>query len=127
MAIILLSLGLGACAHSGETFAERGEARLASLIEGRVAGMPQSCITVFSDERLTVIDETAVVYDQGKVIWVARPGDERSLRSDDILVVERTGSQLCKQDVVRTVDRTGGFLTGLVFLGDFVPYRRADD
>lgn len=103
--------------------AERGEARLAEMLAGRTAGEAQSCISAFADNRLTVIDETAVVYDAGDTIYVARPDNPRSLDTQDVLVIERTGGQLCKQDFVRTVDRTLGFTTGVVFLGDFVPYR----
>ena len=102
---------------------ERGEARLAEMLAGRTAGEPQSCISAFAANRLTVIDETAVVYDAGDTIYVARPDNPRSLDSQDVLVIERTGGQLCKQDFVRTVDRTLGFTTGVVFLDDFVPYR----
>jgi hypothetical protein len=39
--------------------------------------------------------------------------------------MKRTSSQLCKQDIVNTADQTTGMYTGSVFLGDFVPYRKA--
>jgi hypothetical protein len=117
----------GATAASAETTAEKGEARLARMLEGRVAGDPVSCITPFRSDSLRIIDHVGVVYDAGKTIWVARPvNDPKALDSDDILVVERFGSQICRQDVMKTVDRYVGNLTGLVFLGDFVPYTRAD-
>ncbi len=73
---------------------------------------------------LQLIDATAIVYDAGRTIYVARPKNPRSLDADDILVIKRTGSQLCKQDIIRTVDRSFGFTTGVVFLGDFVPYTK---
>lgn len=120
------SAGLGGCVHPAGTVEERGEIELGRMIEGRVPGKPQGCISVHSNSRVRVIDRTAVVYDAGDTVWVARPRDPRSLDRSDILVVERIGSQLCKQDVVRTVDRQGGFPTGLVFLDNFVPYRRPD-
>jgi hypothetical protein len=101
-----------------------GEARLAAMLEGRTAGEPRSCISASVDSRLTIIDRTAVVYDAGRTIYVARPENPRSLDRHDVLVINRFGSQLCKQDVIRTVDRTLGFTTGAVFLGDFVPYTR---
>lgn len=113
------------CAHGVGSNADDGEARLSSMLEGRVAGEPRSCIPALADRRLQVIDETAVVYDAGETIYVARPTDPQSLDTSDVLVIERSGSQLCKQDVVRTVDRHSGFLTGLIFLSDFVPYTRS--
>ena len=34
-------------------------------------------------------------------------------------------NRLCSIDTVRMVDPSSRMLTGIVFLGDFVPYRRA--
>ncbi|GGD48021.1 hypothetical protein [Croceicoccus pelagius] len=120
LAVIALS---GCATTTMGASVERGEARLAEMLAGRTAGEPQSCISAYASSRLKVIDETAVVYDAGDTIYVARPDNPRSLDTKDVLVIERTGGQLCKQDVVRTVDRTLGFNTGVVFLSDFVPYR----
>jgi hypothetical protein len=104
--------------------AEKGEAQLAKLIAGRTAGKPRSCIPAQISTRLRVIDNTAIVYDAGKTLWVARPDDPRSLNTSDILVIKRYSSELCKQDVIHTVDRMSGFMTGVVFLNDFVPYTK---
>lgn len=118
-----LALATG-CAHApGETTSAEGEARLAEMLAGKTAGKPQSCIPARPTSDLTIIDETAVVYEAGSTIYVARPENPESLDSWDVLVVERFGGQLCKQDIIRTVDRSSGFTTGVVFLGDFVPYR----
>ena len=57
-------------------------------------------------------------------IRVARPTQPDTLRRDDIIVIDRFGGQLCHNDVVRTVDRNGGYFTGVVFLEKFVPYRK---
>lgn len=114
-------LAAGAAGAQGRDRGD-GEARLTKLIAGRTAGKPVSCIPAQISNRLQIIDRTAVVYDGGRTIYVARPRDPRTLDSDDILVINRFGSQLCKQDVIRTVDRNSGFMTGVVFLGDFVPY-----
>lgn len=124
--LVVMWAGLASCTHPSLTPAERGEARLARMIADRVPGEPRSCITVLTDSRLKVIDRTAVVYDGGEVVWVARPSVPRALGPSDILVIERDGSQLCRQDVIRTVDRHEGFTTGPVFLGDFVPYRKPE-
>ncbi|WP_305098503.1 hypothetical protein [Croceibacterium aestuarii] len=120
------ALALSGCATTAgpNRFQVREEARLAELLQGRVAGTPKSCISAFQMNRLEVYDHTAIVYRAGDTIWVSRPTEPRSLDASDILVIKRTSSQLCKQDVIRTVDRTNGFTTGIVFLGDFVPYTR---
>jgi hypothetical protein len=44
-------------------------------------------------------------------------------RDDDIMVSEQFGSQKCKGDIIRLVDRTTGMTGGVCSLGDFVPYR----
>ena len=121
-AALLLS---GATAASAETPAERGEAQLARMLEGRTAGAPVSCITTTRSNKMEVIDGVAVVYDAGKTIYVSRATDPKSLGPWDVPVIERFGSQLCKTDIMRTVDRSGGFLSGIVFLNDFVPYTKA--
>lgn len=101
-----------------------GEARLAKVLEGRVAGDPVSCIPDWQARDMQVIDKTALVYGHGSTIWVNRPKNADQLDSDDILVRRAFGSQLCTLDIVHTVDRTGHFMTGIVNLGEFVPYRR---
>lgn len=124
LATVCCSLALGGCAHSvpGQDRME-GEARLAKLIEGKVAGEPRSCIPARINSNLTIIDETALVYDAGNTVYVARPENPSSLDSSDILVIERFGSQICSQDIIRTIDRSLGFTTGAVFLNEFVPYK----
>ena len=102
-----------------------GEAELAKLLQGRVAGEPQSCISTFPSTRLRVIDGTALVYEKGGTMWVNRTRVPADVEEHDALVTRQFGTQLCSTDVVHTVDRTGGFYTGNIFLGEFVPYRKA--
>ncbi len=121
MAATTLAL-TGGAASAGQSTIEKGEARLAKMLDGRVPGEPVSCISTMGRDRLQVIDETAVVYDGGKTIYVARPSDRNQLESNDVLVIERTsGTQLCTMDVIRTIDRTSGFMTGAVFLDNSCP------
>lgn len=119
------ALALSAAAPaSAETLAERGEARLAKMIEGHTEGEPVSCISAMDSNRIKVIEHVGLVYDAGKTIYVARSTDPKALGPWDVPIIERFGSQLCKTDVIRTVDRTSGFTTGVVFLNDFVPYTK---
>lgn len=123
LAAATLAFASGCATTNGAESALEGEARLAEMIEGRTAGEARSCIPAAISSRLTIIDETAVVYDAGDTVYVARPQNPESLDDRDVLVIERTGGQLCKQDIVRTIDRTLGYATGAVFLGDWIPYR----
>lgn len=102
------------------------EARLDKMLEGRVAGEPQNCISLSSARSSTIIEGTAIVYRAGSTLWVNRPkGGADSLDDDDILVTKTIGSQLCSIDAVQLVDRTSHMYSGFVSLGEFVPYRRA--
>jgi hypothetical protein len=101
------------------------EAKLAKLLEGRVAGKPQDCIPLSTTRSSQIIDKTAIVYRIGSTLWVNRPkGGAESLDDDDILVTKTIGSQLCSIDVVELYDRSSHFYSGFVSLGEFVPYRR---
>lgn len=102
------------------------EAKLAKLLEGRVAGEPQNCLPLTSITSSQVIDKTAIVYRVGSTLWVNRPrGGADSLDDDDILVTKTSGSQLCSIDAVQLRDRSSHMYSGFVSLGEFVPYRRA--
>lgn len=103
-----------------------GEERLASLIEGRTAGEPRNCIFTPGSANLTVIDKTAIVYKAGGKVWVNRTANPEQIDDDDILVIRKfSGSSLCRQDIITLADRTTGMFTGVLFLGDFVPYEKA--
>lgn len=101
-----------------------GEARLAKMLEGREPGRPASCIPYSATADTTVIDKTAIVYSTGTTIWVNRPRNAAELDDDNIMVTNIHGASLCRLDIVRTHDRTGGFFNGFVALDDFVPYRK---
>lgn len=126
LAAAMFALG-GAAAHSADKVdkkTEKNQARLAQMLEGRTAGEPVSCIPLVQSNRLEVIEGVALVYNSGDTIYVAKPKDPTMLGRDDIMVIDRFGSQLCDTDIVRTVDRNGGYFTGVVFLNKFVPYKK---
>ena len=102
------------------------EARLAKAIEGRVAGEPVDCINLRSIRSRRIIYDTAFLYEVGSTLYVNRPrAGQESLDRWDTMVTKTFGSQLCSIDTIRMVDPASRMLTGIVFLGDFVPYRKA--
>lgn len=106
--------------------AARGEAALARLIEGRVAGKPVDCLILSDLRTAQVIPGTALVYRVGSRLYVNRPRESvGQLDLNDILVTRPFGAQLCRLDMVDRVDRNSGFWRGFVSLGEFVPYDRA--
>lgn len=124
----LALMAIPASAQEEAPAPSKGELKLAKMLEGRVAGEPERCINTFRSGNLTIVDGTALVYRDGKTIWVNRTRNPDSLDDDDYLVIRKYGSssQLCRLDNVTTHDRTGNFFTGVVFLEDFVPYRKAE-
>ena len=130
LAILAAAIGLlSAPATQAEEIAAptRGEAKLAKLLDGRVAGEASDCIRTIGSRSMTQIDDTALVYKDGDTIWVNRTRNPGSIDDSDYLVIRKfTGSQLCRSDRVTTYSRIGNFFSGVIFLDDFVPYRVAD-
>src|SRR3546814_10476956 len=69
----------------------KGEQRLAKLLEGRVAGEPQSCITNYPTSRMEVIDKTAYVFGRGHTIYVQRTQHPETIDDDDVLIMRLYG------------------------------------
>ena len=125
----LIFAAVSALALSGAANAapkEKGEAELAKMLQGRVAGPPTECIRTWTRNDMRTIDGTAYVFGHGDVIYVNRTQHPESIDEDDTLVVRSTatGTQLCRTDQITTFDNRAQFYTGNVFLSDFVPYRR---
>ena len=102
-----------------------GEAELARMTEGRVAGKPVDCISLSNTHSSHIVDGTAIVYDSGGTIYVNRPRNgAESLNQWDVLVTRTQTSELCSIDVVQLYDSGTQMERGIVFLGEFVPYNR---
>ena len=123
--LLTAALVLGAGVGAAQARERDPEAQLARLVQGRVAGEPVSCIDLFRVRSSHVVPGTAIVYDAGSIVYVNRPRNgAEELNRFDTLVTRTPSTQLCSVDVIHTVDLTSNTLTGVVFLGDFVPYRR---
>jgi hypothetical protein len=121
-ALAVSALALSA-AGSVEAKAKTGEEKLAEILKGRVAGTPVRCINTWRNNNMSIVDGAGIVYRDGRTIYVNRTQNPEQLDWNDILVIQHLGtSDLCKLDHVTTIDRSGGFFTGNVFLTDFVPY-----
>ena len=127
LSLTALSLLFGAGVAQAAPRAD-GEAQLARALQGRVAGEPVSCIDLYRVRSSRVINDTAILYDAGSVIYVNRPrAGAEDLNRWDTLVTRTPSTRLCSIDTVTQVDLPSGALTGVVFLGEFVPYRRPRD
>jgi hypothetical protein len=122
---ILLGLSLAALSAAAPAAAPDREAELERALRGRVAGEPVRCIDMHRVTRSTIIPGTAVIYDAGSVLYVNRPDSgAESLDRWDVLVTRLYTSQLCNTDTVDLIDQGSRAYSGVLFLGDFVPYRR---
>lgn len=117
----LAMLAAPALANDGER--AENEVKLAKMLEGRVAGEPQTCINL-RNAQLRVLEDVAIVYEVGSTVYVNVPRNPEQLDDNDMLVTRSISNRLCRQDIVTTVRRAGGFYSGNIFLGDFVPYRK---
>ena len=106
---------------------DKGERQLAQALEGRVAGEPVDCIDLHRIRSSRIINRTAIVYDSGGTLYVNRPrSGASSLKDWDVMVTRPFGSRLCRVDTVQMVSPGSHMLSGIVFLGDFVPYKRTE-
>jgi len=118
-AIALTATVPAAAAH------EKGEAKLAKLLDGRVAGKPVHCLTTFQRRNMQVIDRTAFVFRDGDTLYVNRPSGAQFLTWTDVPVFKIWGSDLCDKDFVHLRDSSTWMPGATLSMGDFVPYRRA--
>jgi hypothetical protein len=103
----------------------KGEAELAKLLEGRAAGEPVRCIPARPQQRVRMIDGTAYVFGQGGTLYIQRTARPQDIDRRNAVINQRfSGSELCRSDVISTVDPIQGFFTGTVIFDDFIPYRR---
>ena len=102
------------------------EAELDRALAGRVAGEPVECISMHRIRSSRIIEDTAILYDAGGMIYVNRPrsGAEQLDRHDTMVNRLFAGDRLCSIDTVTMIEPVSGSFRGVVFLGEFVPYRR---
>jgi hypothetical protein len=108
-----------------QTPQERGQADLARQLIGLVPGKPVDCLSLSRVDGSNIIDGTAIVYrGLGGTIWVNRPRSAEMLREDDLPVQFVYGSQICRLDRIKLIDRMSRMERGFVGLGEFVPYTK---
>ena len=101
------------------------EARLAEEVDGRLAGAAVKCVDVGFTRDVRIVDDVAILYDQGRTIYVNRPLVGRGILDDSHVIVSKPlFSRLCKGDILQMRDSVSGMPVGSVRLEEFVPYRR---
>lgn len=127
-AVLVSAIGLAACATTAEppvrTMAAQRE--LASWLDGRVAGTPQTCLPTYRSNDMVVIDERTILFRDGaNRVWrtdVNGPCNGLGRPGYALLTRQYGGSGLCRGEIAQVIDTSNGFTVGSCSLGDFVPY-----
>ncbi len=129
-ALIVPAILATSCAPVDSTpkpLTEKQSTVLAKQLDGKVAGEPINCISDFNATQLIRVSDDILLYRvSGSLVYENKlryscPG---LARDDDIIVSEQFGSQKCRGDLIRLVDRVSGIQGPACSLGEFVPYRK---
>jgi hypothetical protein len=119
----MLLLLASACATTVVARDETPDPAIAKALSGKVAGKPLSCISLL-DAQSSMTYRGAILYRvNSKLTYLNDLGKCPYLRDDNILVTDIHGSQMCRGDIVRMIDRGSRFPSGSCVFSDFVPYR----
>ena len=104
-----------------------GQSAVPSELAGRVAGTSTRCLSIGPSSSLRVADgdRHTLISGSGRLVWSNSLGGSCGFGSNDLLVFEPFGTQYCRGDIVRSVDRSSGMPGPSCVLGDFVPWVRS--
>lgn len=126
---VLLLGGTAALSADTKGYAARQAAQdkieLDKQLAGLVAGKPQTCIDPIRYRDTTRVGDT-ILYKNGRndIMRTDTGGGCFGLRRGDTIVSKTFGSQLCRGDIVHTVDLVSHIPSGSCSFGDFIPYRK---
>ena len=105
----------------------RGEARLAQLLAGKVAGKPVDCLEPYRMNDMEVIDRDTIAYRDGRTVYIQNTDGycyPSGRAGGYTLVTTRVGTnQTCRGDISKVVDSSSGSFAGSCSYNDFIPYR----
>ena len=131
IAAILPALAvLASCGEMDSTpqpLTDKQAAVLTKQLNGKVAGAPVRCISDYNSTNLVRVSDDILLYRvSGNLVYQnnLRSSCPGLARDSDIIVSEQFGSQKCRGDLIKLVDRTSGIQGPVCSLGEFVPYRK---
>jgi len=130
ISLFLGAAGLMACATTAAEQPARSvksQKQYDTLLAGKVAGAPMSCLPTYHQDDMVIIDEQTIAFRQGRnrVYVNHMQGSCTNLGGSYALVTKQFGSaQLCRGDIGQVVDLTNRFTVGSCVFGDFVPYSK---
>ena len=130
ISLFLGAAGLMACATTAAEQPARSvkaQKQYDTLLAGKVAGAPISCLPTYHQDDMVVIDDQTIAFRQGRArVYVNHmQGSCTNLGGGYALVTKQYGSsQLCRGDIGQVVDLQNHFTVGSCVFGDFVPYAK---
>lgn len=128
LSLLLPVLLLASCSADVATSAvrnARAEARLATLLGGKVQGATRSCISRRDAERQEIVDESTIVYRAGgdRVIRGNIAPSCSGLGRHSTLVRRSISPDICRGEIFEVRDAGSQFPRGSCSYGDFTEYR----
>ena len=122
---LTLPLLATACATTREDRTAAPDPKLEKALAGKVAGTPQTCLSLIDARDSQTFDNGTILYRAGRNVTYRNDLNGCSqLTWNAYPVFDVRGSQICRGDIVRIVDRSGSGVMGACSVGDFVPYRK---
>jgi hypothetical protein len=105
-----------------------GQRAIDSLLAGKVAGTPVSCLPNYNANDMSVIDGQTVAFRVGTgTVYMAHLGPGCDLLGSGnyaLLTKQFGGMGLCKGDIAQVFDTMNRITVGSCVIGDITPYTR---
>ena len=94
-------------------------------LAGRIAGPPENCLTLTTQQGLYIADENLILAQQtGRRIWKANTIGRCSMQALDTLIVDVYGSQVCRNDRFRVLRAGTSIPSQYCRFESFTPYEK---
>jgi hypothetical protein len=121
---------LASCASAPDqvTHTPKAQAKLTQALAGRTAGPAVDCIRNYPANKMEIVDDSTILFDQGGTIYVQQPrgGCPGIATPGNTLVTRSRGTNsTCRGDIANIVHLPSGFGRGACIFSQFVPYTKA--
>ena len=122
--LALATLAAGCAPQEPVEMSDADQSRLAEALAGREPGPSQSCVSNRDVRNSRVVGDAVIYEGPGTMVYLNRTSGGCNTQAGRSLVSSNPTGNLCRGDIVRSVDPVSGTDWGSCTLGDFVPYRR---
>ena len=131
LAALLIGAALASCSTAPEPvqLSPQAQHELATLLAGKVAGPPMSCLQNYSAYDMRIIDDRTVTFRSGaSAVYLMQlsPGCNSLSSGHYALLARQSGGMgYCSGDIVRVFDTTNHFTLGSCGIERIIPYRNS--